>query len=94
MATTTAVEVEILNQDGTSRLNDAYIIDTPAQISVSTAGPATSIRDEQDASQVLSKGRDSIVITQLAGINFITSFSNGEGLRKPYFAMITFEDMG
>jgi hypothetical protein len=80
MATTTAVEVDILNQDGTSQSNDAYFIDRPAKISVSTAGPATSIRNGDNASQVLSKGRGSIVITQLAGINFITSFSNGECL--------------
>jgi MFS family permease len=77
MATTTAVEVHILNQDGTSRLSNDYVPEGPAQISLSTAGPATSIRDSQPVSQILSQGRSAIVVTQLAGINFVTSFSNG-----------------
>ena len=62
MATTTSIELE-----------------EPSQVSIalSSTSPITTLRDHEPASSTLSKGRSIIVITQLAGINFLTSFSNG-----------------
>ena len=62
MATTTAIELE-----------------EPSQISLAldANSPVTTVQDRESAPTTLSKGRSIIVITQLAGINFLTSFSNG-----------------
>lgn len=75
MATSTAVELEVLHHDSGSKTAPA--LEGPALASLSTAGPVLSIHDRDAATQSLPKGRSLIVITQLAGINFITSFSNG-----------------
>lgn len=79
MATTTAIELETRDQDGTAKSKTASLLEGPAQEQepLSLAGPASSIHDHKGSSKTLPKGRSLIVIAQLAGINFITSFSNG-----------------
>ena len=76
--TTTSLEVKILNPDGTARFGNNSLRCGTALSSVVAAAPAMGLGDREPASQALSKGRAVIVISQLAGINFITSFSNGE----------------
>ena len=52
-------------------------LEGPANTSVGMSGPTTAINNQDYDSQMLPQGRSLIVITQLAGINFITSFNNG-----------------
>lgn len=77
MATTTALEVEVLELDTTSQPKNTTLLEGPALASLSTAIPASSIRHREPTTQILPRGRSLIVIVQLAGINFITSFGNG-----------------
>jgi MFS family permease len=73
--TATAIELEVLNQETASKNSPA--LESSARISLSIPGPTSSILDHEPATKNLPKGRSWIVIVQLAGINFITSFSNG-----------------
>lgn len=66
MATQTLSTVELDPLDGDSRT----ITLVPPQ-------PAIVVYNDEVVAPALPKGRSIIVITQLAGINFITSFSNG-----------------
>lgn len=79
MATQTFVELETLDKDGSKLISQlpATALAGPSGASTAIAGPATHIHSIETASQHLSKSRANIVITQLAGINFITSFTNG-----------------
>lgn len=79
MATTTSTELENLGQGGSIPLSELppTASEGPANASVGASGTLTSVRDEDKPSEILPKGRSVIVITQLAGVNFITSFTNG-----------------
>ena len=74
-ATAIAVELEVLNHDTNSKHEPVWETSAPASLSI--PGPTSSIRDHEPTSEALPKGRSWIIIVQLAGINFITSFSNG-----------------
>lgn len=68
--------LELLDPSGTATSAAANLTNN-GHIS-SAQDRADSVRlTEQEPPQTLPKGRSAIVITQLAGINFVTSFSNG-----------------
>ena len=79
MTTATTIEVGTLGQDARIQMSELppTSFEGPANASVGLPGPLTSVQDEAHPSEVLPKGRSMIVITQLAGVNFITSFTNG-----------------
>ena len=68
--------LEMMDMSGTATSATAHLTKTgpvPLAPSQATAVQPT----QQEVTQTLPKGRSAIVITQLAGINFVTSFSNG-----------------
>lgn len=81
--TQTVVELEHLNQNITNEhhTNRARLpstaLQTPANTTSGQSGPLMVASDIETVRSPLSTNRAAIVIIQLAGINFITSFSNG-----------------
>lgn len=77
--TQTSVELESLDRDGnkfTPRVPATALGGLPDTIS-GQPQPIVSINSDEIITQTLPRSRAVIVIIQLAGINFITSFSNG-----------------
>lgn len=76
MATQTSIELEILDDRGAQLISEIPpgVHQETRKSSSNTPRPTP---DNEDASTLLPKGRSAIVTAQLAGINFITSFSNG-----------------
>lgn len=79
MATTTTIELDTLDRDGSKPISEdpAIALVGPANASIGVANFTTGTHATDPAAQTLPKGRSWIVIIQLAGINFITSFTNG-----------------
>lgn len=75
MATQTTLELEVLDERGAQLISEI-----PASIHEETKnneGRPLGPPNQTDTTTILPKGRSIIVTTQLAGINFITSFCNG-----------------
>lgn len=77
--TQTSVVLGDLDHDGNESIlrAPATVLQGPANTISGQSGPIVGIRSDETLSHSLPRNRSIIVIVQLAGINFITSFSNG-----------------
>ena len=77
MATMTALQLDVLDHHRTFRPVATTLLEESKLTSFDLIRPSTTAQDRAITSTTVPKGRSLIVIIQLAGINFITSFSNG-----------------
>lgn len=78
--TVSDVELDVFPRDDGSKPDlhvPASLLQTSVAATSGQAGPSLMLHSDAPTSQLLPKGRSTLVIIQLAGINFVTSFSGG-----------------